>query len=116
MALWDYEGKLESRRWSCAQEVGVFEARLSSPPAKMLRCFVQAVCDAILQKFQVGPISTQLDGPSNGLKGLTADVPFSPLEEKATTRVAAAQADFAECGSGPLCVEPPIRNPTGSRC
>jgi hypothetical protein len=96
MAVWDYEGKLESRRWSRAQGEGILQARLCSPPAKMLRCFAQVVCDSILQKFQGGLPSTQPDKVPDGLKGLTCDVPFSPLEEKATTLVAAAQADFAE--------------------
>jgi hypothetical protein len=85
MAVWDYEGKLESRRWSQAQGEGVLQARLSSPPAKMLCCFAQVVCNSILQKFHGGLPSTQPDEVPDGLKGLTCDVPFSPLEEKATT-------------------------------
>ena len=31
-----------------------------------------------------------------GLVGLTSDVPFTPLEQRASTRVSAAQADDAE--------------------
>jgi hypothetical protein len=96
MAVWDYEGKLESRRWSQVEGEHILRAWLSSPPAKMLQCFAQAVCDSILQKLQGGPIITEKGEAPDGLKGLTREIGFSPLKEKATTRVAAAQADFAE--------------------
>jgi hypothetical protein len=62
----------------------------------MLWCFVQAMCDAILLKLQGGVIIPGKDKVTGGLKGLTRDIAFSPLEEKATTWVVAAQADFAE--------------------
>jgi hypothetical protein len=63
----------------------------------MLRCFVQSVCDAILLKLHSG----NEEGPDEqvltaGSRGFTSDIPFSPLEAKATTRVAAAQTDFAK--------------------
>jgi hypothetical protein len=96
LAVWDYEGKLESRVWSRPEGEKILRARLSSPPAKMLRCFAQTFCDAILQKLQGGPITSQQDKAPDGLKGLTRDIPFSALEEKATTRIVTAQADFAE--------------------
>jgi hypothetical protein len=62
----------------------------------MLRAFVQAVCNAILLRFYSR--AEQPSDPSPGviMKGFTADVPFSPLEAKVTTRVSAAQTDFAE--------------------
>ena len=98
LAVWDYEGKLESRMWSRAEGEKVLRARLSSPPAKLLRCFAQTFCDAILRRLQGGPITVQQGKglESDGLKGLTRDIPFSALEQKATTRIAAAQEDFAE--------------------
>ena len=96
MAIWDYEGKLEARGWSCIQEHRVLTARLSVPPAKMLRCFAQAACDAILLKLQVvTPAARGVKAP-HSLAGLSSDVPFTPPEQKASTRVAAAQADDAE--------------------
>jgi len=96
MAIWDYEGKLESRGWSREQCLRILQARLLSPPGKMLRAFVQAVCNAILLRFYSR--AEQPSDPSPGviMKGFTADVPFSPLEAKVTTRVSAAQTDFAE--------------------
>ncbi len=74
----------------------ILRACLSSPLAKMLWCFAQALCNAILQKLQGAVDITDEDKAQAGLKGLTGDVVFSPLEEKATTRVLAAQADFSE--------------------
>ncbi len=51
MAIWDYEGKLESRSWSREQSLCVLSARLLSPPGKMLRQFPQSVSNAILLKL-----------------------------------------------------------------
>ncbi len=96
MALWDYKGKLESRPWSWQEGERILGARVSAPPAKMLQCFCQAVCDAILQKLQGEVATGHEDEASAGLKGLTCDIAFSPLEEKASTWVVAAQTDFAE--------------------
>lgn len=52
MAIWDYEGKLESVGWTRAHSLSILRARLSAPPAKMLRYFAQTVCDTILLKLQ----------------------------------------------------------------
>ncbi len=96
MAIWDYKGKLESRGWSQEQSLCILEACLLSPPGKMLRCFGQAVCNAILLKLHncfEEPPEVEVRAPS---RGLMADIPFSPLKEKATPRVAAAQADDVE--------------------
>jgi hypothetical protein len=62
----------------------------------MLWCFAQVVCNAILQKLQGAVNTTHEEKAPAGLKGLTHDIAFSPLEEKTTTWVLAAQADFAE--------------------
>ncbi len=96
IAIRDYEGKLVSRGCSQEQCLRILQARLLSPPGKMLRCFVQAVCDAILLDFYNGAVHLPEQEPRSGTKGFTSDIPFSPLEAKVTTRVAAAQTDFAE--------------------
>ena len=56
MAIWDYEGKLESRGWSQEQSLRILQAWLLSPLGKMLRRFVQAVCNAILLNFYKGVV------------------------------------------------------------
>ncbi len=71
-------------------------ARLLSPPGKMLWCFAQAACDAILLKLhtcfeELPEVEVQASS-----RGLMSNIPFSPLEEKATTRVTAAQANDVE--------------------
>lgn len=95
MAIWDYEGKLESRGWSRQQALAVLKARLLCPPAKMLRCFAQSVCEAILTNLEGHQVDSN-SGTSGVVRGLTSDVPFSPLEAKVTTRLTGAQADQAE--------------------
>jgi hypothetical protein len=107
MAIWDHEGKLEYRGWSQEHSLRIIESWLLSPPGKMLRCFVQSICDAILLKRHSGheevPDKQVLTA---GSRGFSSDIPFSPLEAKATTRVAAAQMDFRQ--GQPIRVEPPI--------
>jgi hypothetical protein len=69
---------------------------LLAPLAKMLRCFAQSVFDAVLLRLG-GRHSGDVNKLASGsLPGFTRDVPFSPLEEKVSTRVAAAQADNAK--------------------
>ena len=94
--MWDYEGKLESRGWSREQCLQILQARLLSPPGKMLRHFVQAVCDAILLESHSTAVHPPESDPRTSTKGFTSDIPFSPLKAKVTTRVTAAQTDFAE--------------------
>jgi hypothetical protein len=96
MAIWDYEGKLASSGWSRDHCLQILQARLLSPPGKMLRAFVQAVCNAILLKFYSGAEQPPDPICRMTMKGVTSQVPFSPLEAKVTTRVSAAQTDFAE--------------------
>ena len=57
----------------------------------MLRCFAQAACDALFLKFGVGVSAPCDEKAAFGLVGHSSDVPFTPLERKVTTRVAAAQ-------------------------
>jgi hypothetical protein len=94
MAIWDYEGKLESWGWSRIEVLRVLRARLLAFPAKMLRCFAQSACDAILLKLD--GVHGRVDEALAGSRGFTSDVPFSPLEGKASARLTAAQPDDAE--------------------
>jgi len=96
MAIWDYEGKLESRGWSREQSLLVLSARLLSPPGKMLRQFLQSVSKAILLKLCQVDCQTPDEESRGGSRGFIGDIPFSHLEVNATTRVAAAQANDAE--------------------
>jgi hypothetical protein len=93
MAIWDYEGKSASRGWSRDHRLRILQAHLLSPPGKMLRAFVQAVCNAILFSGAEQPPDPIFEMT---MKGVTSEVPFSPLEAKVTTRVSAAQTDFAK--------------------
>jgi hypothetical protein len=94
LAIWDYKGKLESRGWSQSEGLRVLRARLLAPLAKMLRCFAQSACDAILLKLD--GVHDRRDLALAGSRGFTSDVPFSPLEAKASAWLTAAQADDAE--------------------
>ena len=94
--MWDYEGKLESRGWSREQCLQILQARLLSPSGKMLRRFVQAVCDAILLQSYSTAVHPPESDPRTSTKGFTLDILFLPLKAKVTTRVTAAQTDFAE--------------------
>ncbi len=96
MAVWDYEGKLESHGWSRIKELCILIACLSSPLAKMLRAFAQLVREAILLKLDDRRSEGSNKKVACGCVGLTSNVPFTPLEEKATTRVAAAQSNNAK--------------------
>ena len=93
-AIWDYEGKLESKEWSREYRQKRLNARLGSPPAKVVRLFLFKACDGLLARTK----HWNTDVAPSGIMptvGLTADVPFSPLEDKATARLEAKQADDA---------------------
>ena len=96
LAMWDYEGKLESCGWSREQCLQILQACLLSPPDKMLRRFVQAVCDAILLQSYSTAVQPPESDPQTSTRGFTLDILFSPLKAKVTTHVTAAQMDFAE--------------------
>ena len=89
-AMWDYEGKYESKHWSHHMIRAVLKQRLASPPAKMLRSFAFSAGGLLLTSTDSGKKSSCLP------IGKTADIPFSPLEVEASVRVKAAQADDAE--------------------
>ncbi len=57
---------------------------------------MEAACDALLLKIWAGVSAPCNEKAAFGLVGLLSDVPFTPLEKKVTTCVAAAQADDAE--------------------
>jgi hypothetical protein len=88
--MWDYKGKLESRGWSREQCLRILQARLLSPPGKMLRRFAQAVCNAILLESYSTAVHPPESDPWTSTKGFTLDIPFSSLEAKVTTCVTAA--------------------------
>ena len=94
-AIWDYEGKLESQQWSCIEQPAILRACVACPPAKMLRRFTQFICNACLTPLTSRSQTLGSDS-SVPMAGLTRDIPFSPMEVKASTCVGAAQADDAE--------------------
>jgi hypothetical protein len=69
--------------------------RLACPPAKMLQRFTQFIRNFILSRLS---ILQMLESKPNlsSMVGLTWEVAFKPMEGKAMTHVAAAQADDAE--------------------
>ncbi len=93
LSLWDYEGKLESQFWSGREREAILRKRLQSPPAKMLRSFLFAACERAAGWRKGG-------GPTNesedDLAGVTAAVPYSPLELKEGEQGAATKADDAD--------------------
>jgi hypothetical protein len=95
LSLWDYEGKLESRRWDQRTTSLVVESRLRSPPAKILRAVAYPAFDYLL-KNHVSQLSTRLMKVAEVVGvGRTMAVPRSPLEKKAETGRAAATVDGA---------------------
>ena len=91
-AIWDYEGKYESKNWG-NRRVDVLNARLSSPPAKMIRSLLFVAGETVLSHIQPPAI---LESPSVLRPGKTSDIPFNRMEVGTDTRVKAAQADDAE--------------------
>ena len=93
LSLWDYEGKLESRLWSDWEREAVLRYRLRCPPAKMLRSLLFAACE-LVAGMRAGEETA--GGVGEDLAGLTADVPYSPLELKEGGQEAATKADDAD--------------------
>ena len=94
-AIWDYKGKLESQQWSCIEQLVILWGRVACLPGKMLWQFTQFICNACLTRLTSRSQTLGSDS-SVPMAGLTRDIPFSPMEVKASTRVGAAQADDAE--------------------
>lgn len=91
-SIWDYEGKYESSEWTPFSTKSILSRRLESPPGKMLRSLVFTAGETLLHRMH--PPHPQVESLP---PGLSSDVPFSPLlEEAASTRVKAAQADDAQ--------------------
>ena len=91
-AIWDYEGKFETRNWSPVTISRVLNQRLASPPAKLLRSFAFTAGETLLSRSHSSVASfTSLPPP-----GISSSIPFNPMEEAVSTRVRAAQADDAE--------------------
>ena len=93
-AMWDYEGKLEAKQWERSQGRRILFHRILSPPAKMIQLFLSKAADAIVQEVMGSMVIPEERAHSIvPTVGLTKDVPFSHMEVKANTRVAATQAD-----------------------
>ena len=89
LSVWDYEGKLEPRRWGAGLLAAVTEARLRSPPGKMCRAFAFPALGALWD-------SGGCADPPPGVPGLTRDVPYSPLETELDVRAGVALPDDRE--------------------
>ena len=95
LAMWDYEGKLESESWEEDEMADIINARLASPPGKIIRAFANPAFSFLLSKFQeLHPTTVSTSSPK-ATAGLTKDIPFSPLELKDETGSAATKADDA---------------------
>ena len=95
LSLWDYEGKLESRRWDPQTMAGVVRYRLQSPPAKVLRAVAYPAFDHLLTRYATTAPTWETTEPESVGVGRTADVPRGELEKKAEIGRAAATADGA---------------------
>ena len=93
-AIWDYEGKFESKDWSPTTRGRVLNARLSSPPAKMIRSLLFTAGEILLSHSHTP--TAVLKSHSALHTGKSSDIPFNPMEDTTDTRVKAAQADDAE--------------------
>ena len=93
--IWDYEGKLESKNWNPVTRGMVLNARLSSPPAKMIRSFVFTAGEILLSHSHTPPAVLKSHSALH-TAGKSSDIPFNPMEDTTDTRVKAAQADDAE--------------------
>ena len=51
-AIWDFEGKLESKQWSQLQGKEVLRHRILSLPAKIVRILVSKAADAIVNRVK----------------------------------------------------------------
>ena len=91
LSIWDYEGKLESKRWESRTKRWVTWERLLSPPAKIVRTALFDLCSRFLPLVTPGVPASNLVGV-----GRTDTVPFSRLELVGSSRTKAAQVDDAE--------------------
>ena len=95
LGLWDYEGKLESKRWNPETMERVIRSRLTSPPAKILRALAFPAFEFLLTKFYIPPVEENHFIGVQESVGKTESISYSPLELKANVGSAAATADHA---------------------
>lgn len=95
LALWDYEGKQESKHWKQWEIAKVTQARLESPPAKIMRAVAYPAFGALLKRRPGLEGETQVPSKRARTVGKTADIPTSILEAKAGVGRAAATPDDA---------------------
>ena len=97
LSIWDYEGKLEARKWDSQTMRMITTSRLKSPPSKILRAVCTPAFDYLMAKHSHVRLH---DGESNATEGRattgrTTDIPHSPLERKEEAGRAAAMEDHA---------------------
>ena len=86
--MWDYEGKLESTKWTKDIQKAILKCRLFSPPAKMLRALIFKVCSFL------APAAPDLDSSAATREGgLLSIIPVGDLEREVDAKLTAATAD-----------------------
>eukprot|EP00804_Cyclotella_cryptica_P005665 CCRYP_000031-RA/>CCRYP_000031-RA protein AED:0.42 eAED:0.37 QI:0/0/0/1/1/1/2/0/485 len=95
LAMWDYEGKLETKPWNKSDRKHVFRQRLLSPPGKIIQVFLSAAADGMLGEGKLLPRATGILANSPHV-GLMSAVKFSPMEQRAAVRLHAAMSDDRE--------------------
>ena len=73
-AIWDYEGKYETKYWTSHLTTTILNCRLASPPAKMIRSFLFTAGENLLLR-----IHTPADDRTWWSPGKTSSVPFNPM-------------------------------------
>ena len=107
--MWDYEGKFECKSWSQDTADLVTMLRLASPPGKVIQSFV------FMAGKSLAPPPRHANEEADRNVGRTADVPTNSLEEAASVRVEAAQADDAEVDLSQWSVDGESREEAAAR-
>ena len=95
LAMWDYEGKLESRDWSEEELERVICSRMASPPGKILRALAHPALDFLLGRGGCPGGGLPPARPRLVTAGKTVDVPTSVLERKIGAGAAATRPNDA---------------------
>ena len=91
LAIWDYEGKLESKFWSQEIKRKVLSHRLASSPAKFLTSLTYKVCELFLPLWD-----EEQETYTYSKVGHTIIILYSPLQLEVESRLIVAQPDDAE--------------------
>lgn len=92
-AIWDYEGKLETKSMDIDEAFTLLEQRLLCPPGKILRSLGHVALHSLLPDSMSSMTSAETSTVND--RGLTSDIPVGPLEQQVETRVEAKLADDA---------------------